>query len=86
MNWEHKIRVKHLLEEDKDSFTKEEIQEKTAKFWKCIKSKHYSSFMADFIDEFECEFEPATMNDVEEFDNLLCHLYDYCDYNLIWVD
>jgi hypothetical protein len=86
MNWEYKIRVKHLLEEDKDSFTKEEIQEKTAKFWKCIKSKHYSSFMADFIDEFEFFYPTEVMEDVEMFDELLSHLYDYCDYNSVWVD
>jgi hypothetical protein len=83
MRWNHKIKVKHLLE-DKADFTKEEIQDKTEAFWKCIKAR--KAVMHDFIDEFEEEFEPSSMNDVEEFDSLLCHLYDYCDYNSIWVE
>ena len=86
MKWDHRIEVKHLLERDKVDFTPEEIQDKTKKFWDCVKHKSYSHFMHDFIDGFEFFYPAEAMEDVEMFDELLHHLYDYCDYNSIWVD
>ena len=77
-NWLHTIKVKHLLDEE------ETLQVKTEKFWKCIKDR--KSIMQEFIDEFECQFSPESIESVEDFDELLSCLYDFCDFNLIWVD
>lgn len=85
VKWDHRIGIKHLLEVDKKEFTKEEIQEKTIKFWKIIKQKTNAKFMEDFIDNYELDYAPETMETVQDFDNLLRELYDHCDYNSIWV-
>lgn len=85
MKWLHKIRVKQVLD-DNDNLTKEEVQEKTKQLWELLKMKVYEKFMYDFVDEFWDQFRPETMENVKDFNELLEYLYNYCDWNYIWVD
>lgn len=78
-DWKARIKIKHLLE-DRD----EDLQVKTEKFWERIKLS--SKLMHDFIDEYEVQFSPESIESVEDFDEMLSCLYDFCDNELIWVD
>lgn len=84
MNWVHKLTLKDaVLDNTKDTFTVAEIRAKTKKFWSIVES--HNSFMAEFVDEFKDFYSASTINTLEEFNELLDHLYDYCDWRLIWV-
>ena len=80
--WLHTIHLKKLIESDKESFTADEIVEKTRLFWKIVTPK---KFMSEFTEEYAGMYEPETMGTVQDFDELLEHLYNFCDYNRIWV-
>lgn len=89
VNWSYKLRnfKGRVLELDREEpFSTEEIQAKAKLFWDIVKSPIHKKFMEDFIEENELYFDPDTINSVEEFDELMEALYDYCDYNLIWVE
>lgn len=88
VDWFHKLVnfKQQVLELDREEeFTSEELHVKTALFWNILKSPRNIKVMEDFIEEYECLFPADTVNSVEEFDELMEALYDYCDYNLIWV-
>lgn len=82
--WKYKIKLKdQVVFDDQDSDDPSVLRKKAEKFWVIVKSK---KFMKDFVDEFEVEFPPDEVDDIEIFNSMLTFFYDYCDWNYIWVD
>jgi len=80
VNWKVKIQGLRELLTDDDS---DENAIKVGKeFYKILNSSIYRKYFKNF-DRLE-EFNEVL--DVKEVNDILSDLWDYCDYNLIWVD
>ena len=86
MNWLHRIRGVKSLFDDIDELSEPEVKQKTNRLWAILKMKVNESFMHDFVEEFENQFKSETMSTVQDINELLEELYNYCDWNYIWVD
>lgn len=83
MKWEYTIPgLKSEILCDRDNFTTEELKQKTTKLVEILKSH---SFMSVFLDEYDYLLNVETVESVEDFNEILDTLYDYCDQNSIWL-
>jgi hypothetical protein len=79
MNWKHKLKIKHLFTENEDP---ESVDKSMRAIAEVIKQ---SPFMAgfDITDFYNCLEEEDSCNFANQ---LLDDLYDYADFNKIWVE
>jgi hypothetical protein len=81
-NWQHRVKVKHLMTEDEDHKT---VQENM-------------NAIADVLDKSSCfsRFDTSQFRSIPEGDSffgpvdyanrLLSRMYDFADFNLIWIE
>ena len=81
-NWQLKVKgLRSLLNTDE---TNEEAQKVSKKIYKLltINPRYYKAFKDfDRLEDFN-----GFVETVEELNDLLNEMYDYCDNNLIWID
>lgn len=78
--WKHSVELKDLLEiADDADLTDDDVNHIGNKIHERIsKLECFNDF--DIIDEFK------EVYDIEDFDNIIEELYDYADYNRIWIE
>lgn len=74
--WKHTLRIKHLL-------TEEETTEAVAK---SMQSVCLACCARSFMNDFEYRDEMAEVTEVNDANEILDSLYDYCDARGIWVE
>ena len=81
VNWKVKVKgIKELLNTNESN---EEAKRVGKEIYKIITSERYYKYFEDFdrLDDFDVYVET-----VEELNDLLNDMYDYCDGELIWID
>lgn len=73
--WKHELRITHLFTENED---KESILKSMNSIANVIELKSY-------LDDFDNQFSFRDVDNLEEANDLINELYDYCDTNGIWV-
>ena len=75
-NWKHTLKITHLFTEKEDT---ESIRESMNKIADVIENK-------DFLEDFDYVWDFRGEDNLEEANNLINELYDYCDENKIWIE
>lgn len=88
-NWKAELRIRHLLDgeidEEKIKELAKQASEIIVKFCEAQSKNDWFS-EADILELKDiAEAFRDTVDDVESFNSCLAELYDFCDYNLIWV-
>lgn len=82
VNW--KVKVKGLRSLLNTEESDEEAQRVSQEIFKLLTNSIYKRHFEDFDRLYE--FDKGFVETVEELNDLLNDMYDYCDENLIWID
>ncbi len=89
--WNQTVNFKALMKPYEGKTDQDSLKELGVKFAALMKSDLSKFLDADSdafdfdLDELHDRFNDADYDNVEEFDDLLNELYDWCDFNRIWT-